>query len=757
MSTSGTGDVSNLFDLYVKDVMSLARTMVIKFDQVAEATNNLVISRGGHASIDEQDKRSWKYFQNISGVYNSTDTPMYIQSLDGNGEILFSKANLATNPGTKAAYVYGSYFYRELVAKYPDQEPLILGIIYPVDIDVAIGAKDGTILSYPSFLVEEAEVDFISKLQGWIYDYVQRWIVKAYALTDELFVPMYVAQLTMNMIPAIMNIRLSACKTNQAHSFHIGQYLRSHGFLDFYLSELTREQTLAFYRNIRYYVRTGGFTGTFDDLVELLLTKRGLPAYEYVFKQNDSSIAYIDPNDVSDIYPRALFERRPINAPAEAQIQSSLTLSDVFGVIKEAAPKNTEWRAGHEEAVAALFKDSPSSKLNTKVIEVGLPLSAINAARTPEFIYAQEWMALAATGVYTPWIVFTPPGTDAPLQLTQPRALALWAYAMNRIAGPDKEDGTYHHLNRVPFVAIDEAAPRTAPDQVRIRNAVSPLVTDALFDEMMSYVTLAPATLTTVEAFKSYCGELYAKDQAQYRLYSSQENPRTRAQLQFVSDQVHESFTAGIAGLTIPATAGNPEKGILYSDFFNAIGFNPSGYSGDEFMELATLIFKNATGFDLDSVDNPLNIQKAMVSLMKQLSSYSVLFVTNTELNRVTSVPTLAVRISDVRERVSESDFVDTAPVTVLGLTHISGADSIKLDWAYLYPLNEPGFSVRETSKYDIQKVVTRDSGHFANDRAFVETGVLIQSNQDIYAQYNSLSSAQLQQLDTRPISSLGI
>jgi hypothetical protein len=741
MSTSGTGASNNLFDLYVNDVIGLARTMVIKFEQVAEATNNLVIQKGGQAEVDQNNRRTWKYYQNISGVYNSTDTPMYVQSLDGNGEILFSKQALSTNPGTKAAYVYGSYYYRELVAKYPDQQLLILGVIYPCDIDEAIAAEDGTILAYPSFLVEEHETEFIPKLQTWIYNYVSRWVVKAYAITDDLYVASYVAQLTMNLIPAIMNIRLAACKTNQAHSFHISQYLRSHGFLDFYLAELTREQTLTFYRNIKYYVRNSGFKDTFEQLIEVLMTKRDLPVYEYVFTQNSSSIAYTDPDILTDLYPTALFERRPLNAAATRQPLSSHTVSDVLGVISKAAPSNDLWRKGHEERIVNQFKDAPTSVLKTKIIEVGLPRSAVNAARTPSYVYQQQWMALAASGAYDSWITITPPGTDVPLQLTQPKALALWIYALYRSAALPTSSPDYVALTRVPMITLDQVATRNLPTKADLRKAISSVVSTSAFDEMYSYAVQAPALIQSQADFKTFCGELYAFDLAQYRLYSSQEDARARGQLELVSSRIHESYKTSIVGLT--ETVGQNQVGITYVDFFNQIGFNPSTYSAVEFYELATTLFKNATGFDLDSVDNPLNIQRAMVALLQQLSSYSILVVTNTELSDERNAGMQAVRLSNYAGQMRELSYVETAPIAMASKGRAVTSELTVVDVTLHLPEDFANTSVASAAEVELPNIHTHPYGSAVSWKRMVETGILIKTDADPYASFNALTIEQ--------------
>jgi hypothetical protein len=112
---------------------------------------------------------------------------MTVPSLDIAQRIVFNKVNLQTHLATKQAYSYGTRYYQELVLQYPEQEMLILGILYPADITKAVNAKDGTILAYPPELVELYEVSLIPKLQTWLDNYLFRWFNKQFILTDDLY------------------------------------------------------------------------------------------------------------------------------------------------------------------------------------------------------------------------------------------------------------------------------------------------------------------------------------------------------------------------------------------------------------------------------------------------------------------------------------------------------------------------------------------------------------------------------------------
>lgn len=140
------------YKLYVDDVLLLARSIVLKSESTANSINQFFRDSGA-AEVFEEQPETWKYYLNLAGEYHSTDTRMFVTSLDTREMIEFSKANLVEHRATKRGYLPGTRFYKELVRKYPNQIDLIQGILEPIDIQQAIAARDGEILSYDTNLV----------------------------------------------------------------------------------------------------------------------------------------------------------------------------------------------------------------------------------------------------------------------------------------------------------------------------------------------------------------------------------------------------------------------------------------------------------------------------------------------------------------------------------------------------------------------------------------------------------------------------
>src|SRR5690606_6740159 len=127
------------YNIYLKSVFSLAKTLVIKCSLTADGMNNELRLNG--IPIDDSDPTTWKYYKNLAGMYHFTDTLMEIVSMDTLEVIAFTKENMRLHRATAKAYAYGTKYFNELSAQYPGQEDLIMGILNPVDMDVAIAAR----------------------------------------------------------------------------------------------------------------------------------------------------------------------------------------------------------------------------------------------------------------------------------------------------------------------------------------------------------------------------------------------------------------------------------------------------------------------------------------------------------------------------------------------------------------------------------------------------------------------------------------
>lgn len=648
MSTLST-TANNLYDLYIKSITDLAQAMVIKFDQVAKSVNKSVLLQSG-VIVDEDNPQSWKYYQNICGQYHFTDVPMSVYSLDAEISIDFTVAALQANPVTKAAYAFGSTYYNDLVAAYPEQEALILGILYPADMATAIAAKDGTILSYPTHLIEEGETDFLRILQAWIYAYLHRWYNTAYCATDDLYAASALAQLTLILMGAISNIRLAACKTNQAHSFHIKQYLRSHGFLDTYLNQMTTKQALDMYRNINYYERNAGFEATFDRLIEVVMTGAGLPAYSYEMRHNQETITHSNNVDTKHLQSIGHFKRQPINSIGKRYPLPDYDLVQLNAAAATQTPYNDDYQTWHYTDVAQAMSLSKHAQLPTKVVECSINPVGTPSSLPPDRILFNHWIDWAASDRYAVPVEFIPEGSKTPVRLSHQQAVAVWAYVTHRALEP-LDDPTYPKLLRVPAIQLSRVVRSPKPNVQELYDmAATPYLSTQMIDLIYSTGFIVPNTVASLAVFQQLCGQIYAANINQYKLYSFQSHPVARGHAQGAVARLYADKIVRLMDLADPE---DPSMGMLYSTLIQQLGLNFSGYRPIDYYNTATSILNAATGSQNNDLRDPSNVQAAMVSLLRYLSSYSIQVISSGASDLNTTIPRPDVRVSNHKSAIA--------------------------------------------------------------------------------------------------------
>ena len=146
---------------YIKNSISFSKSLIIKFKDVAIAVNKGLEIQGIPTSKDE---REWKYYLNISGRRHISNKDVIIPVIETGKEEILSKELLDNNPYTRKELKKLDQYYTDLIERYPEEELFIKGCIFPVDIDKAIKAEDGTILDYDDSFVESNEYNLIREI-----------------------------------------------------------------------------------------------------------------------------------------------------------------------------------------------------------------------------------------------------------------------------------------------------------------------------------------------------------------------------------------------------------------------------------------------------------------------------------------------------------------------------------------------------------------------------------------------------------------
>lgn len=482
------------YNLYLQKVFTFVKTIVIKDEVTAETINQELITNGYSVLVDQPS--TWKYYLNLAGQYHESDTKMQITSLDTLETVEFNPIVLKAHRATKRAYRYGTTYYNLLLSKYPDQEQLILGCLNPIDIQSAINADDHAILYYDTDLVESQESNFILKLQEWINAFFIRWCVTDYRLTDNLYQAAIWVQLMQQMLPEILNIRLGNCKTRFAHSYHIKEYLASHGRLDIYYDALTTEQALWLYRNIDYIRKHAGKQSTFDWLVENILSKRQIPLYDYSLRHNLA-------NQPNDLTPTVDLERTQINLRYAGILKNDKDLDDTLKLEFPEARDNADLYSEDLIAVEKQMRNSLSNYIPTKILESEIIDQTDAAPFDFPTLLLNQWIYYVSKGILTATTVISNPSTGLDMVLSAKEALTIWVYVISKLNGFTPVTMPSIHAIHVRKVKL--------PTKASLRNLVpnkhlSDLVLNALTDGL----TTTPDKIIAAETFYDHCSGLFS-------------------------------------------------------------------------------------------------------------------------------------------------------------------------------------------------------------------------------------------------------
>lgn len=589
---------NNYYQIYVDNVRQLASSIVIKSEDTAEAINNDLYVKYGPSAVNKYDQTTWRYYLNISGQYHAVDQMMTVVSLDTLETINFTRENLEFHTNTVKAYEYGSRNYKELLNRYPNQERLILGILYPVDINIAIEAPNGQILSYPPILVEEHEYSLIPKLQERVNGYLSRWDNSQFKLSDNLYTATILGIMYINLVPAILNIRLKACKTNETHTYHIRQYLASHGMLDSYMTYLTRKQMLFLYRNMNYIYRNSGKTHVFEWLMQHIMTDRGLPLAAYQMRHDLT-------NQPTELRPLVGFRKKPLNTNYNYDQKNVYSTNEVLVKENPLARDNVSYIDYYQSKTVSLMQNSLSNKQSTKLLESTMIDYSGSEHYTLADTLLYHWMYLSNKDIYTAYINIEAPSSGEVMSLRARKAFELYIYVYCKINGIV--------LTHLPKIIAKRVLRTPKASLSQVMSVVNPDRVPISFAQEMSNLIPAFENLVTVDGFYKWCKTTHTASLTQYYRVCREEFKEARAQKHALISRFWTD-----AGIQL----GTEDQ--TYDEWFQEMNIDISSYSSGDLISLSKEILNKATGVESGNIITIKQIQAAMVKLMGQLGSYSV-------------------------------------------------------------------------------------------------------------------------------------
>lgn len=642
------------YKIYLDKCIELAQSIVVKSDYMAYAMNDIAISK--NATVIEHDKTTWKYYKNICGEYHYLDKIMRVVSVDTLEEIDFTKETLKQHRATKKAYSYGTLLYQELLARYPDQEMLILGILYPTDMDKAVNSSDGTILSYPNHLIEKNEYTFIDNLQEWINGYKLRREGPVYGFSDKLWPISNLGIFYLNLLPAIITIRKSKCKTNEAHSYHVRSYLKSHGFIDEYLDAMTLKQSLRFYMNINWVERNIGKKETQRWLIHEAMTVRNLPISEYNFKHD--SLRQPD-----DIYPTNFFQKKSLNNLEKVTDIDDLTLHQLLLKEDPLARENPITRVDHEERIKRQLENSLSNTLKTKVLESKVTdYSDAEVEKLSKSLF-NIWADWSSRGYFRSIVYFTDAVNGERLQLRAIDALILYIYVYYKAYGIE--------FNKIPDLKV-EAVPiigdvsfkdiKDMGEHVLTKTTKGIIEFNKVEDSFINKILdsrVRPRPVVSISEFYDSVKEINIAFNQQLQWAFDENDYLLRGYKEAMVYRMYSDHW-----VELHSKENNQAK--LYSLWLNEQNIDLSKYEKNDYLRLAKNILFSATGVDLQTTKSIRSVHRAMLNLLKQLSSYSVQFIRETNESDLFIVDFIPPTLTKPNSTGVELQYYENIPPKIL-------------------------------------------------------------------------------------------
>lgn len=299
-------------ELYIREPINFLRTLTLKNSHLADLVWKNDVqpdyqdslptelspyyrhARGEYILADESTEVNGVPIPNTR-IYRRLDEMIYIQSLDTQQQVPFTKETLATHPKTASMYRIPNSYYTKLCESYPQYSDLIKSIVYPIQKEVwcprhqkmeTIEEADNfTIFGYDEDMFQENERTSIYTAMKTTLEMIRtRWTVKEFCYED-MFPIVHQAMVWHILYLTIFTQRILNIRTSKVHEFHIWNYLNSKGIGD-YRDVLSLNQALFLYRNINYLLKNKGTQKNFSILIGALLRPMNVSLYSKSVIQN---------------------------------------------------------------------------------------------------------------------------------------------------------------------------------------------------------------------------------------------------------------------------------------------------------------------------------------------------------------------------------------------------------------------------------------------------------------------------------------
>lgn len=677
--------MEQLYRIYESRTIDLVRSMVIKLDMINDAINTDLRDFKGYA-VNPYDKSTHKYYMNIAGEYHRHDHDT-LYALYGSEHIMVI---VATDTGTMKTpfikslfhgenanrsllneYQINSPFYKRLISQYPEFETLIKGILNPVDIDIAISSPNGSILSIgynqlnvregnhyytipdslkgtsTSALIESQEYNLIYELQSYINGVINRWVIEDYALLDDLYVTAFFGSLIAVLPSKVMNIRLKNTHTPTAHSFHIYNYLQSHGLLGNYIYAIPHEQILYLYRNVRYLELNLGKTFVFDEIIKNLFTPTGIPIAGYYLTHDISQMS----ND--NLLPYPYLQREHLNFKSIGAGDDTRTIEEVLLKQIPLARDNDKYLSQTLREVEQKARRCDDNELVTKVLESELIKHATSLPVEFTSLLVWYWVYLSSKGLYTAKVFVTNPVTEERIALTPINGFILFLYCNNLATLDNKLEYIPQELTIARYIKKSDIS-EYQPDCPEFSSPET-------IDTLMGFIDKSKLSRDEViDIIGDYKGDYKAHDPKSFYDLVAEQYLELQRQF-FTVCKIEDVYARGYAEYLfkqsywhdVPVELSN--KKVTYESWLSKLAIDFKYFNAKDYHSLAQELLAECTGMNPQTDITERELQKAMISVLQYFSSYSTHVLSSVSESSVTNLGGKYLRIGNLTGRTLDN------------------------------------------------------------------------------------------------------
>lgn len=650
---------NSLHQLYRSKAIVLAKTMVVKFNEVALAINEHLKSLG--YAVDDNDPTTWKYYLNLFGEYHQYDHDLLLQLSNGRYdhvrikvagenepvEVDFTKEFLfGENADIAVAneYRYSDEYYNALVEQYPEFREIINGVLNPIPIEISTSAKDGEILycggylktKLPSgryhfvrqvygpisenFLIENNEENLLLLLQEQMTRFLERWDNVNYHLTADLFYPLLLGILFANVPNMVENIRVFNVKSPRGftHSFYIREYLESFGRLGWIVEHVSKATSLWIYRNLMWLDANRGKDMVFQSIITNVLNRENIPLSGFRLRHDTTEIG-----EEGVLTPTPFLEREVINFKHIGDSVDYRTVREMIDAEHTLATENYYDKEGQSQKTSNVSKFSMFDNVDTKVLESTVIDMSSQQAFTLEDFAMNLWGFAASYGFYRGTVIATNPITTERVQLTPLNAYILAIYCLNRgWADWEMETIPTMYARRIPRAR--SWSPNSTFD-------FKPLLEDMEWGTKYPYIEKDKIVeimgdfepkfnFNSADSFNKELLRVHSEAMRQYYAFVKIEDRNGRAYGEHVS---HYQWWYEVPCKLV-------KKPTKYVDWIRIQGIEIEEFTRKDFVSLGLALVEAATGIDLDRGGKLRNKQAAVLAVLKHFASYTIQIIQNT-------------------------------------------------------------------------------------------------------------------------------